>query len=624
MFAKKTGDAPAVTDVVPGSSEPHILPYDLIGRRHADLTRGAERLTDISRRTESEFLEVGKRLQDFSDGCSANSALSSEIISMVEGGKGHNFNALEELFESAYTHTGACADAIARGLKEIGELKAGVKEISDLQSFLRHLSKSIHIIGVLSRIETARIDGAEFSSMTSVVDDLAGQIVKSTGEITASAKDIGAAITATSNALHAKLGEFVKRLSVSRARVSDIVLAMNTMRMKAASACRRISERAGQTMPEISGIIGLLQYHDICRQKMEHVAEAVVDMASKMEAAGEMPPREKHALIRWLPDVLTVQASQLRNVNDDTTRAVEGVSAHLSRISYLADAQTGDAGMILNEEESGSLSLGKVADELENLLAITSECREMTNEMIRAVSEVSEKIDRMSDHTSQIVLISENINLLAMNAIIRVSHTGDAGRSLGVLANRISALSKLATQEIEKGSSRISEVLTRTTGFKDTLSAVLNGQLVSADEIVRKTHLAVNELLDADKTLVKAMQKVSEVTNSLKRDIARLVSDLQFDRTITSVTGEVIAALDSAREEIAGRLSGIPAGDGNGATAFSKELEELARRYTMESERAVHNAVFNGTAAFHEPAGVGAGGRTGQSGDGLGDNIELF
>ena len=186
MFTKKTGDASAVTDVVPGSSEPHILPYDLIGRRHSDLTRGAERLTDISRRTESEFLEVGKRLQDFSDGCSANSALSSEIISMVEGGKGHNFNALEELFESAYTHTGACADAIARGLKEIGELKAGVKEISDLQSFLRHLSKSIHIIGVLSRIETARIDGAEFSSMTSVVDDLAGQIVKSTGEITAS------------------------------------------------------------------------------------------------------------------------------------------------------------------------------------------------------------------------------------------------------------------------------------------------------------------------------------------------------------------------------------------------------------------------------------------------------
>lgn len=624
MFTKKTGDASAVTDVVPVSSDPHILPYDLIGRRHNDLTHGAEKLTDISRRTESEFLEVGKRLQDFSDGCSANSALSSEIISMVEGGKGHNFNALEELFESAYKHTGACADAIARGLKEIGELKAGVKEISDLQSFLKHLSKSIHIIGVLSRIETARIDGAEFSSMTSVVDDLAGQIVKSTEEITASAKDIGTTIAATNNDLHAKLGEFVQRLEVSKARVSDIVLAMNAMRTKAASACRQISERAGQTVPEISGIIGLLQYHDICRQKMEHVAEAVVDVASKMKTAGEMHARERQALVRWLPDVLMLQASQLRNVNDDTTRAAEGVSSHLSRISDLADAQTGDAAMILQEEESGSLSLGKVADELENLLAITSECREMTNEMIRAVSEVSDKIDRMSDHTSQIVLISENINLLAMNAIIRVSHTGDTGRALGVLANRISALSKLATQEIEKGSSRIREVLTRTTGFKDTLSAVLNSQLVSADEIVRKTHLAVNELLDADKILVKAMQKVSEVTNYLKRDIARLVSDLQFDRTITSVTGEVIAVLDAAREEIAGRLSGIPSEDGNGDTAFSKELEELARRYTMESERAVHNAVFNGPADLHEPVGVGAGGRTSPAGDGLGDNIELF
>jgi hypothetical protein len=91
--------------------------------------------------------------------------------------------------------------------------------------------------------------------------------------------------------------------------------------------------------------------------------------------------------------------------------------------------------------------------------------------------------------------------------------------------------------------------------------------------------------------------------------------------TSSAVIDELLAEIDSIVREVR------PFAPASAAHAKELRLRELADRYTMHSERKVHDALIAGKSTrgapiptmFAAPAAVAAAGD-----DGLGDNVELF
>jgi len=326
--------------------------------------------------------------------------------------------------------------------------------------------------------------------------------------------------------------------------------------------------------------------------------------------------------------VVRIQVSQLEQVIGETAAAAEGISAHLTRISDLSDAQAEDTNIILEEEESGSRKTEKIMAELEALLKLNARCKAMTTGMINAVSDASTRIGTMSEHVSNIVAISDSISMLAINALINVARTGDSGRTLAVLADKIRSLSEQAKVEIAKGAEIINAILTKTTDFKSTLSASLHQQLLIADQIGEESRAAVPELIAADKALIISMSEIAKTTNRLRTDIERLVTGIRFADTIRTGLGESAAQLRTVLQEVD---AAVPDVVGAVYKDLSADFKDLTRRYTMESEREVHEAVVAG--ARSDASGAVAAGvvpakkpvapaRPAEAG--LGDNVELF
>jgi Methyl-accepting chemotaxis protein (MCP) signaling domain. len=97
--------------------------------------------------------------------------------------------------------------------------------------------------------------------------------------------------------------------------------------------------------------------------------------------------------------------------------------------------------------------------------------------MIHNIGETTSALGGMSARTNSIKAISDNMNLLAINAIIKVARSGAAGHGLGVCAEEISKQSKNAKDKIAHGAKTINDVLVSSSNYTESLAVRLKEQV---------------------------------------------------------------------------------------------------------------------------------------------------
>ncbi|MBF0320215.1 MAG: methyl-accepting chemotaxis protein, partial [Nitrospirae bacterium] len=426
----------------------------------------ADELIGISKATETEFLELGANLQNFSFACIENSSMAADLVTAIESGSGFNVHSLKELFEKVYGEIDSSSKLIIEGSKEINLIIEDLNKVIDMEEFFRKLSKTISIIGTLIRIETARVGNAEFNIMTDLVDTLAKQILKGTDEIITSVKTANTSVADVNESLEPFIKTADRELDAVKNRVHIILGELDKMSTQARWLCERISSRAYSISPEVGEVVASIQFHDITRQQIEHVSEAFHDIVARIAMFDSEDDNGRFVLIRWVTEAIKIQINQLNFVLNETQKAAVTISGSLAKVSELSEAQAEDAITITEEEESGNNKITLVGTALDALVKVLNAVNDMTVSLLESIKLTSTNLQSMTGQVANVESISENMNLLAMNAMIKVSRTGAAGRGLGVLANEISNLSENANVKIAGCASLISSILDRSSNIK--------------------------------------------------------------------------------------------------------------------------------------------------------------
>ncbi len=584
------------------------------------LHRMAEDINSLSVSTEREFMAVGEQLHSFAERFNENSASAARIVSVLDSGSGLNTKAFNELFANAYREIDHCVHSISSGITEMNSLTVRMNDILSLRSFLKGLSHSISTLGMYIRIETARVDDADFNTMTAVVDDLGHQIVKETEEIAASGGEANAGLLAIVARMNETMQELQRSLTEVQKSIDEILADVDSMMVQAGHVCVRMEGRTAQIMPAISRVVSALQYHDISRQQMEHVSHALDDVAARSQNLGTMTDEEKDSFNLWVYNVISIQVNQLKQIVEAAEKAAAEISEHLTTVADLGEAQVEDVGMIVEEDGSDGHRIEHIGVEMESLAKILNQVQAVNRWMIDSMASLSTNVGKMSVQVANIEAISDSINLLALNAIIKVARSGDAGRGLGVLADEIRKLSDVAKNEIAKGARCITSILEDSARMKENISADLSRQIETTAAISARTGDSVRELLDADRELMGSLSGISSLSRTLQDDISSLVAGITFHEVINNrmqgIISQLQAMLDEAEEkQLASKTAGGSAAD--------LGLQELSKRYTMESEREIHASVIAGVTG----TGVAAAGMPGERSTDeseLGDNVELF
>ncbi|MBF0486824.1 MAG: hypothetical protein HQK98_01560 [Nitrospirae bacterium] len=580
------------------------------------LLKMADELIGISKATETEFLELGASLQDFSFACIENSSMAGNLVNAIESGSGFNVHSLKELFETVYSEIDTSSKLILEGSREMNLIIDDLNRVIDMEEFFKKLSKTISIIGTLIRIETARVGNAEFNIMTDLVDTLARQILKGTDEIISSVRTADVCVADVNDQLAPFIETADRELDSVKSRVSVILGELDAMSTQAKWLCERISSRAYSISPEVGEVVASIQFHDITRQQIEHVSEAFHEIEAKIGTFDSEDENGKFVLIRWVTEVIKIQIGQLNFVLNETQKAAVTISGSLSKVSELSEAQAEDAITITAEEESGNNKITLVGTALDALVKVLVAVNDMTVNLLESIKLTSTNLQGMTSQVANVESISENMNLLAMNAMIKVSRVGAAGRALGVLANEISNLSENANVRISDCAGLINSILKRSAQIKTYLSEQLLSRLETSKTVAEQTRQAIETVMEQDKEVIASMNKISASAAQLKVDIENVIKKINFSNIIQCTVTEVISELERILGDVMATIPGHIHDDVN----FAPDLKEMLSRYTMQSERAIHT----GAAASEDGDSLLWGESCAKPDDGAGDNFELF
>ncbi len=251
----------------------------------------------------------------------------------------------------------------------------------------------------------------------------------------------------------------------------------------------------------------------------------------------------------------------------ETSSAIEEMSASIRSVSRLTEDRRGEAENLLSDIRDGGEKI-EAADSI--------------------IKSISREVDGLLEVIEIINGVSEQTNLLSMNAAIESAHAGDAGKGFAVVAEEIRKLAESTSENAQRidtslrtMAARIGEALVAsTTGAQafEHINRGVSGFVRSWTEIAS----SMEELSGGSREVLRSTTEVSEITRSIgegsqrmEKGAGQLRSAMENVERISSETLLGIGEIDLGAKEILAAMNGI------------SDLAEASRDRMSDLERAI-------------------------------------
>ncbi len=299
----------------------------------------------------------------------------------------------------------------------------------------------------------------------------------------------------------------------------------------------------------------LEEQHDR-NQKINDIIDTVDIVAKRLRYSVSEMSRG----VNLFSDNSQAQASSIEEI----TATMEEISSNTDNINDLTADQNSSLGEVTDSLRGLLDSVSETEKEISSIMTLRNTLNEETenskqsmSSIVKTVSQMTHEFKDIENVVSLIDDISEQINLLSLNAAIEAARAGDSGRGFAVVADEIS---KLADQTAEN-------VKTINTSIKKNLDWLLS---------------SFEGLQSFEKVLENMISFIMELSTSIDRINSLAKKDMSINREIKEKTDNVITIADTIKNgmseqkvaisEILGSLTSV-----NQATQeFASGSKELA------------------------------------------------
>ena len=573
------------------------------------------RLSCVIKDREEDFLRLGSTVFGINSQANTFSTTAKAMASSV--GEGALHAAISELQAQAGEAKAVFASvSSAEQLQGMSEVLTLIQTLDQAMAQFYTLVQTLKVLEITTRIESARLGsaGAGFTTLADDVKSLATVIAEHTGKISEHSQLLMNQVASARERSQKQLSSQERIVVEMFAQLFSGITELESMRADSAALVQDLAKGSKHVTESMGHVIASVQFHDITRQQVEHVEElleqAVLEMSRRSQDESEC------GLGAWVRDVLRLQAPQLRQAQEMFRRAVEELISNLSAIGLNIEGLHGKITAVAYADKRGGSS---ILDTIRRHIAEVMDAMRTTSGHI---SETSQTMSRMADTISTVSTfvrgiedIGAEIELIALNARVKAAHTGDQGRTLGVIAMEIQNLSVDARTRTGK----IAEILTHISTLADRLSELARTSDVSelVGGIQGRFETVLDHLAGLDAELGENIGHLSGLGKNLVTQIRSLTSSIHFHDQVSTL-------LLDLEQEIGGLEGKFQPFTAELDTARQPEkLREQLSRYTMDSERLVHLAVLGQHEATDQNGDVDLFGNDDVElfGD---DNVELF
>lgn len=297
-------------------------------------------------------------------------------------------------------------------------------------------------------------------------------------------------------------------------------------------------------------------------QNVGSSSELVASTSEELTASAEQTTSATNQIAASIQNVVSSAEAQGKKL-EESARAMQEMSVGIQQVAESASTVSEAAVTTMEEARKGNESLQRVIHQM-NLI---HDSVDHTANVVRRLEERSKEIDNI---TRVITEISNQTNLLALNAAIEAARAGEHGRGFAVVADEVRKLAEQCKESADQIATLIKDIKEDT---NQAVEVMEKGTKETADGlvIVDEAKKGFERILLSIEKVAEQTQEASAVAQQMSATVEEINASTEHIATLANETTGYTQTVAAASEEQLASMEEITAS----ATALSQMAEEL-------------------------------------------------
>ncbi|HKA43709.1 MAG TPA: methyl-accepting chemotaxis protein [Burkholderiales bacterium] len=242
-------------------------------------------------------------------------------------------------------------------------------------------------------------------------------------------------------------------------------------------------------------------------------------------------------------------SSQLLQATQKQAVEIQGTGQSVTQMAQSMNEVSKNAGDSVRVAESSLHAAGKGAEAVQNAIRGMNDIRDQIQETSKRIKRLGESSQEIGEIVQLISDITEQTNVLALNAAIQAASAGEAGRGFTVVAEEVQRLAERSGEATKHIGAIVKSIQRDTQDAVDAMERSTQG-VVEGTKTADEADRALREISQVSNQLSELISSISNATQRQADNATRVATNMRTILGITQLTTDGTRKTASSAEKL--------------------------------------------------------------------------